>query len=442
VFDQLAHIPADFWATFMEMAPYLLLGFVAAGVMSVLLPEPWVQKHLGGRRFSTVLKAAALGVPLPLCSCSVIPVSASLRRHGAGRGATVSFLISTPQTGVDSIAVTYGMLGGVFAVFRVVMALVSGIVGGAAVLWVGGKEEPVPQAPSATDEKGLSPLSSRKTGTVPGTPPHDARSKVRRAFAYAFVTLPEDIGKPIVLGLFIAALISALVPPNELGKLVPRGPGQIALLMLIGIPVYVCATASVPIAMALIHTGVSPGAAFAFLVTGAGTNAATVVTIWKLLGPRTTLIYLLTLAAASFGGGMLLDTIPGAAQMNMGNMTHEMGGNAWYVWPSTAILLVALATAFIRPPLLRRRMKAAALLAASAPSPAAPAPAITLAVSGMTCNHCRQTVRGALLAVPGVEEVEVDLASGRALVRAIDVDVELLRQAVRDAGYGTEETKA
>jgi uncharacterized membrane protein YraQ (UPF0718 family)/copper chaperone CopZ len=436
--DRLAHIPADFWTTLMEMAPYLLLGFVAAGAMSVLLPQTWVQKHLGGRRFSTVLKAAALGVPLALCSCSVIPVSAFLRRHGAGRGATVSFLISTPQTGPDSFLVTYGMLGGVFAIFRPILALVSGVVGGGLVSLLAGREE----APSATEATAPASAAAACPVSTGGT----ITARIRRAFAYGFVTLPEDIGKAIIMGLCIAAVISALVPSDTLSKLVAPGPAQIALLMLAGIPVYVCATASIPIAAALIARGVSPGAALAFLIMGPATNAATVAAVWKLMGRRTTVIYLATIAATAFGGGLLLDQIIGALPGGHTHV-HEMFLPPWVQWSSSAILLVTLGSAFIRPLLRHRRVKAAAAAAGSsggAPGAAGAAslPAITLAVSGMTCNHCRQTVRGALLAVPGVEEVEVDLNGGKAYVRGIDVDANLLRRAVRDAGYGTEEETA
>ena len=415
--EGLKNIPWEFTKALLEMSPYLLLGFAAAGLMSVLLPEPWVQRHLGGRRFSAVWKAAALGVPLPLCSCSVIPVAASLRRHGAGRGATLSFLISTPQTGVDSILVTYGMLGPIFTIFRPILALISGVAGGVAVLLWGGKEPPAESPPAA----------SGAPARAPG-----GKSWLHRAIGYGFVTLPEDIGKAVVLGLLIAAFISALVPSHYFTDRVAPGPPQIALLMLIGIPVYVCATASVPIAAALIAAGVSPGAALAFLITGPGTNAATIATIWKLMGRKTTLLYLLTIAVAAFGGGMLLDflfhwlrdlpisVIPSAHHM------HDMGQVAWWEWASAAILVATLGTGFVRPLVLRRQIQAA---------PAPDSPAITLAVEGMTCNHCRQTVRGAILAVPGVEEAEVDLEGRRALVRGIDVDIDLLCQAVRDAGY-------
>jgi hypothetical protein len=417
--ERLKDIPWGFWSALMQMAPYLLVGFAAAGLMSVLLPQTWVERHLGGRRLSAVLKAAALGVPMPLCSCSVIPVSASLRRHGAGRGATVAFLIATPQTGLDNILVVYGMLGGVFAVFCPILTLASAVVGGALVLLLAGKEEaaPAPHNP-------------------PGAPAGGKRGRhwLRRAAGYGFVTLPEDIGKAVLLGLLVAALIAAIVPPNYLAGVVPPGPAQIALVMLISLPIYVCSTASVPVAAALIAAGVSPGAALAFLITGPATNAATVATIWKVMGRRTTVIYLLTLAATAFGGGMLLNQVFASQglQQTFGfapaaHHVHETASTPWYAWPLAVTLLAVLGTGLVRPMVLRRRLKTA---------PAAKA--IRLSVRGMTCNHCRQTVRGALLAVPGVEEAEVDLPSAAAIVQGTDVDAEALCRAVREAGYEAE----
>jgi uncharacterized protein len=287
-------------------------------------------------------------------------------------------------------------------------------VGGVLVLLLAGEED-APPDPGATN------------GPAAGS--HDRRHWLRRSFSYGFVTLPEDIGKAVLGGLFVAAIITAIVPHDYLASVLPSGPAQILLMMLIGIPIYVCSTASVPVAAALIAAGVSPGAALAFLITGPGTNAATIATIWKVMGRRTTVLYLLTIAVAAFGGGLLLNLISGSVATDaVGHVhQHEMAAQPWYAWPAGIALLAALGGAFVRPLLLRRRMKAAPK-----------ARTVTLAVRGMTCNHCRQTVRGALLAVPGVEEAEVDLAAGRAAVQAIDAKPEALASAVREAGYQAE----
>ncbi|GAG17782.1 unnamed protein product, partial [marine sediment metagenome] len=256
------------------------LGFLVAGALSVCVSPAWVERHLGGRGLGPVLKASLLGVPLPLCSCGVIPVSASIHRHGASRAATTSFLLSTPQTGVDSIAVTYALLGPVFAVFRPVAALLTGFIGGGLVQLLGdpgrtngtNKVEP----PTCTD--------SCCTG-------HRDENMFLRILRYGFVTLPRDIGLALLLGILVAGAMAALVPQDSLNAYIGGGLLSILLLMAAGVPVYVCATASVPIAAGFMHMGASPGAALAFLIAGPATNAATFTTIWKVLGQRTAILY-------------------------------------------------------------------------------------------------------------------------------------------------------
>ena len=283
----------DFWATVSEMSPYLLFGFFVAGVLSVLVSQAFVERHLGGRGLWPLLKASVFGVPLPLCSCGVIPVSMSLHKHGASKGSTVAFLLSTPQTGVDSIFVTLSLLGPIFAVFRPVAALITGIVGGTFVdifEKTGNTEEH--HREKCTDECCNDP---KKTG------------KIVRGLKYGFVTLPRDIGKAMLIGLVIAAFISALVPDGFFAEHLGTGIFAMVVMMFLGIPVYVCATASVPVAAALIMKGLTPGAALVFLMTGPATNAASFVTIWKVLGRRTAITYILTVAGCALLGGILLD---------------------------------------------------------------------------------------------------------------------------------------
>ena len=284
-------VPVAFWGVLSQMAPYLLFGFLAAGVLSVVISPRFVARHLGGRGVMSVLKASAFGVPLPLCSCSVIPVATSLRRHGAGKGATTAFLISAPQTGVDSILVTFSLLGGVFAVFRPIAALLSGLVGGVLVELVD-RDCDTCAAPSVQED-------------VPSDPRGLGR-RVFHALRYGFLTLPEDIGKALLVGLVVAALISAAAAGDffatALGGRVGGGIVGMLVMMLLGVPVYVCATASVPIAAALIAKGVSPGAALAFLMTGPATNAATIVTVWKVMGVRTGIAYLVTIMGTAHRG--------------------------------------------------------------------------------------------------------------------------------------------
>lgn len=409
--EWLLGIPVGFWAVLSEMAPYLLFGFLMAGVLSVFISTATVERHLGGRSLWSVVKAAAVGIPLPLCSCGVIPVSAALRRHGAGKGATTAFLIATPQDGVDSIMVTLGLLGGVYAIFRPIVALVTGIAGGVI----------VNLADSNSDHTDMPAQSGR------GCAVEDGHGRIRRIFTYGFDTLPRDIGKALVVGLLLAAVISAVVQPGELRKLVAPGIGQMLILMLAGVPVYVCATASVPLVYALIVAGVSPGAAFAFLMTGPATNAATIATIWKVMGRRTTIVYLAVILVGALAGGLLLDWL----------VTDEeiIGASRlpWMLPPivkhlCAVILLGVLIRAVVRP-YFRKRVKKDKAFAETT----------RLKISGMTCSHCAETVRQALLGQAGVEDVEIDLAGGEAVIAGDGFDLEALGEAVEASGYGVKD---
>ncbi|MHC4293326.1 MAG: SO_0444 family Cu/Zn efflux transporter [Planctomycetota bacterium] len=285
----------EFWLTVAEMSPFLLFGFFVAGVLSVLVSRAFVENHLGGKGFWPLVKASLFGVPLPLCSCGVIPVAMSLHKHGASKGSSISFLVSTPQTGVDSIFVTFSLLGPLFMIFRPLVAFLSGIVGGSltnAFNYLSGQDDELQK--QCEDEC--------CTGD-------SKRDRLKRGFKYGFSTLPRDIGKAMLLGLIVAALISVFVPNDYfVGKL--HHPVIAMLVMvIIGVPVYVCATASVPIAAALIIKGLSPGTALVFLMTGPATNAASFITIWKGLGKVTAIAYLISVIGCALASGLLLDYI-------------------------------------------------------------------------------------------------------------------------------------
>ncbi|MBN1358990.1 MAG: permease [Sedimentisphaerales bacterium] len=307
--DVLKQVGVDFWSVFAEMSPYLLFGFFVAGLLSMAVSRRMVERHLGGRGALPLFKAAIFGIPLPLCSCGVIPVSMSLHKQGASKGATVSFLLSTPQTGVDSILVTYSLLGLVFAIFRPLVALVTGVVGGL-----------------LANVFGQNKNASAATNPAPDDPPTAStwRKRFLDGMDYAFVTLPRDIGKPLLLGLVIAAIISALVPDDFFADKLGRGLPAMLVMMAVGIPIYVCASASVPVAAALILKGLSPGAALVFLMTGPATNAAGLATIWNALGRRTALLYLLTVAACALGAGLLLDALVYNTEIKVMTHTHQM----------------------------------------------------------------------------------------------------------------------
>jgi uncharacterized membrane protein YraQ (UPF0718 family) len=344
MFDLLQQMLAAFWTTIAEMSPYLLFGFFVAGLLSVLVSPRMVERHLGGAGFWPVLKASLFGIPLPLCSCGVIPVSMSLHKHGASKASTISFLLSTPQTGADSILVTYSLLGPVFAIFRPAAALVTGLVGGGLINVFGreaktqSRAEPEPSAGGccchAQKEK---PTDSCCSGGNEGPQrpqgpqgsaalrPAGPVRKALEGLRYGFVSLPRDIGKPLLLGLVVAAVISALVPNNFFAERLGRGLPAMLVMMVVGIPFYVCASAAVPMAAAMILKGLSPGAALVFLMTGPATNAAGLATIWKTLGRRVALLYLLTVAGCALAGGVLLDSILYGIYVDPAAHIHNMG---------------------------------------------------------------------------------------------------------------------
>jgi len=287
------NIVMEFWNVLAEMAPYLLFGFFVAGTLSVFISPKTIENHFGGKGILPIIKAALFGIPLPLCSCGVIPVAASLGKHGASRSAVVTFLLATPQTGVDSILVTFSLLGPVLAVLRPIGALMSSVLGGILVMIFDSKK----------------PLKNHVTPKCEASccSETNKHGKLYNLFHYGFITLAGDLSKSLFAGLFIAAMISVFVPPTFFSSFLKPGWMSMLTMMILGIPVYVCATASVPIAVALIAKGISPGAALVFLMTGPATNAATFTTVWSVIGKRATLLYLITIAGSALGLGLLVD---------------------------------------------------------------------------------------------------------------------------------------
>ena len=335
--EKILSMIAEFWAVFVAMAPWLLFGFFVAGVMSVIITPAMMERHLGKRGFGSILKASALGVPMPLCSCSVIPVTVSLRRHGASKGAASAFLISTPQTGVDSIAVTYSLLGPVFALARVIVAFVSGFIGGLVIERIDGPNGHVDEIEACKESccseegKGMAwPL---------------------RMLQYGFIALPRDIGPMLLIGVLFAAGITVLLPPevitSRLGGLMGGSVVAMLLMMALGIPVYVCATASVPIAALLMFQfEVSAGTALVFLMTGPARNAASLFALAKVFGWRSIAGYVVTIGVCAIASGLALDAVLREFQVTPTMQGMEMGP-AWVGHAMAGALLALLIYATI-----------------------------------------------------------------------------------------------
>lgn len=319
----LTNILNEIWLVTVAMAPYLLFGFLMAGILSVLISKTYVRQHLGGKGWQGSLKAALMGVPMPICSCGVIPLAASLRKHGASRGATAAFLASTPQTGVDSLMVTYALLGGVFAVFRAGVAFLSGVICGTAVSLASSKE---PEEP-ANDPDECDQLNEQ--------------NRIKRMLTYGFITLPKAISRAMIIGIILSGILSGIIPEHFFTDYLGNSPWAMLVMLAIGIPLYVCSSASVPIALAFIKAGISPGAALVFLIVGPATNAATLTTLWNIIGKKQLVVFLATLSTCALTAGFI---------MNLFNPTFEIAACACldcscdgaldYLWAALLILLL------------------------------------------------------------------------------------------------------
>jgi uncharacterized membrane protein YraQ (UPF0718 family) len=287
---------SNFVLLFTESAPFLLLGMFIAGMINQWVPRSWVEKTLGSK--SSILTAALIGAPLPLCSCSVIPVAMGIRRSGASKASTASFLVATPETGVDSIGITYALMGPIMAIARPIAAIISALVAGLLVLWFGKPDNvavPEPQAKTTSS-------CCHKTSVVPTT----ISEKIQASFVFGYGQLLRDFMLWFLIGIFFAALVTTLVPVGFLNQ---YAQGLLAMLVvvLISIPMYVCATASTPIAVGLLLSGITPGAALVFMLTGPATNIATLMVIKNELGKRELVLYLLAIVSSALTAGLILD---------------------------------------------------------------------------------------------------------------------------------------
>lgn len=327
------------WEILLDAAPFVLLGFFFAGVTRALLRDETVARHLGNDGAASVIKAALLGIPLPLCSCGVLPAAAGLRRQGASRGATSAFLISTPETGLDSIAVSWALLDPLLTIFRPLAALFTAVVAGLLETW---------SPPPPATVKGpqplpmLTPAAACCDDDVDEEDPTGMGARLRAGLRFAFGDLLRDIGPWLLLGVAVAAVITALIPAGFLESHLGGGLPTMLAMLLVGIPLYLCASASTPIAAALILKGLSPGAALVFLLAGPATNSATMIAVARLLGRRSLVLYLAAIAICSVLCGLLLDFLYPFFNLDPATVVGSIGEAVPY-WLSLASLLLLLA---------------------------------------------------------------------------------------------------
>ena len=385
---------------FLAMSPFLMLGFLISGLLFIIMSKETIANNLGKPGVLSVIKAAMFGVPMPLCSCGVIPVAASLYKRGASKGATLSFLISTPQTGVDSILITYSMLGPLFAIIRPIIALFTGIIGGLCA-------DQIIREDHVTSNK-INHKHPKKT--------------LKDALTYAFITLPKDIAWPLIKGILVAGLITLLIPENFFQNNGITGLSAMILMALISIPMYICATASVPIAAGLIFSGnLEPGAAFVFLMAGPATNIATISVIMKTLGRKIVYIYLSTIFTCSIIFGLLINKF---MIINSNIMSHQMNHDNWLHISSGLLLLAICLYAIINKFLLNDVVEELGNKAD-----------LSLIVKGMTCNHCKETVAEAINTCDGIRDIRINLESGETYIYGNNLNEQQIINSINDVGF-------
>ncbi len=322
--DVLWRIVLEIGLIFYESSVFILLGFTLAGILHEFVPMRLVARRLGQPGFKSVIWATVLGAPLPLCSCGVLPTAAALRRKGASKPAVASFIVSVPETGVDSIAVTYGLMGPIMAVFRPIVAVVTALAAGIACLFITRDER------EATDPDLLREIETHghdhdhshdHDDILDDKRSHHAQRKAKgaakwrgrlaRMAGYGFRTVLDEVAFWIVAGLIVTGILMALLPADFFSSYLGLDSGILPMLLMavIGVPLYTCASMSTPIAAGLVATGLSPGAALVFLLAGPATSIASLSIVGKLLGRRSMIAYLLSILVIAICAGLLLDVL-------------------------------------------------------------------------------------------------------------------------------------
>lgn len=392
-----------------EMSPYLLLGFFIAGILHEFVPQTVYRNNLSKGSFRSVLLATLFGIPLPLCSCGVLPTAISLRREGVSKGATTAFLISTPQTGVDSIIATASIMGIPFAIMRPLVAFFTSIIGGCLVNRF---------CKDNTEETSIQPETKCKKKSF--------ATKCIGVFKYAFVDMLQDIGKWILIGLGVAALITVLVPDDFFTAYSNIPIVNMLIVLSFSAPMYLCATGSIPIAAALMMKGLSPGAALVLLMAGPATNIAAMLLIDRTLGRKNLIIYLLTIISGAIAFGLIIDYILPTEWFITTATTHSISDNccdahatAW--WKSTSSILFAILLSIS---MIIKHIKPKNNIKMQN----------SFKIKGMMCNHCKENVERNIAKIEGVTEVRVELSEGVAYVNG-NFEPQKIIDTIKSLGY-------
>jgi uncharacterized membrane protein YraQ (UPF0718 family)/copper chaperone CopZ len=406
------------WVLFVEMSPYLLLGITFVAILDAFVTKDFISRQVRKNNLSSIVKTALFGIPLPLCSCGVVPTSVYLRKSGASKPSVVSFLIATPQTGVDSIVATYGMLGPIFAVFRPLAALAMGILGGIVTMFFSKSEK----------EESTSPANSFAFEGISEQKKPNFTAKIKKSLRYAFVEFIDDISTQFLFGLVIAGAIAFFVPDDFFASLF-NGNELLAMIsiLIFAVPMYVCATASIPIAVSLMMKGFSPGVAYVFLVAGPVSNAASLAILHKVLGKKLLAVYVLVVSLSSIIFGFLLNFIFEWTNVNPhSQMSHSHIHNtnfSLFDYLFALIFLILILSSIYRKYFVKTKGEVMEIQNAK-----------TFKIEGMTCNHCVMNVEKAIRSIPGVSDVQVVLNEGIAIVKG-DYSIEAIKNAVENIGY-------
>jgi uncharacterized membrane protein YraQ (UPF0718 family) len=345
--DAFSRFAEAFVSIFADAGIWLVVGFLVAGLLHAFLSRDLLVKHLGKKGIGSVLKATLIGVPLPLCSCSVIPAAASIRQGGASKGASAAFVVSTPEIDVPAASLTWAMLGPVMAIARVIAAATSAIVAGVLIdMTDKAKTETQPAriAPT-TKESSEVCCGSSQSGTATST----FGDRLKVAFGYAFVTLPADLVNWLMIGFVVSAAVGAFVPESWFAGSLGSGVVAISVAMVFGLVVYVCATGSTPMAAALVAKGLGPGAALAFLLAGPATNPATMAWVLKDLGGKALAVYLVSIAGVALVSGLALEWfLAGSAFDSANSPAHSMASTSQVASIGGALLMAMMAYAIVR----------------------------------------------------------------------------------------------
>ncbi len=390
-----------------EMAPYLLLGFLIAGVLHVFVPQKFYANYLSRNNKLSVLWAALLGIPLPLCSCGVIPTAIGLKNEKASKGAIASFLIATPQTGIDSILATFSLMGLGFAIVRPTAALITGICGG----WLVNRW--------GKDEDNCSLAEGAQPSTL------NTQLKIWRVLKYAYYDMLRDIGLRLLIGLVIAALIQVAVPDEFFLSFGSQPLLQMLVILVIAIPMYICSTGSIPVAAALMMKGLSPGAALVMLMAGPAVNLASILVVHKSMGRRFTAIYLTTIIVFSVLFGLLINAT--GINFTLGIQDACCMSTSALPSPFKMVCATVLTLLIIFALMMKLFSKFTAKKALD--------PDVTIyRVEDMHCSHCEAAVVRAVEGVSGVETAKASASANTLTVKGPATE-EAIRTAVEGIGY-------